>query len=432
MQLRNCASTQAAVSIPSRTQPALHGAVQPPARERHPLRPLQFQVHRVFYPIRQQREDRPGDDGRPEHRAIAGLRQPAFRLRQATADESAFGRVHPMAGSSGAACWDALAAPSAAPDSRLPTPEIRSRTSKYIASAESHGPSSRTALVTGRIGAPAASSGVATSPWSSTASENASTRVAGWKIGGSSNRDGCVVSASAIHDSRHMLNSVSGWCRAHGSANGPAAATGRSTISAANSSADTHPLPQGGHPESCWSAHAREQGTISRMSSTRRAFLQQSLIAPVATAGLAAQSAPASAFGDDGQSAQAAPAPAWRRRRRRRPRVGYLGSNRRRHRRRVAGGARPEGEARSAPARSAWLPGRDGRGPRRRRHGDVHRPWRGGGARAARRLGLRAPAAAPRLRRASRATRRSCSATATSPRCCCRCMPRAASSPFTA
>ena len=42
-----------------------------------------------------------------------------------------------------------------------------------------------------------------------------------------------------------------------------------------------------------WAALSREQGTISRMPSTRREFLQQSIVAPMGAAGVAAQPAPA-------------------------------------------------------------------------------------------------------------------------------------------
>ena len=65
-------------------------------------------------------------------------------------------------------------------EASLPSlPATRSRTSRYMPSAESQGPSSRMTLETGRIGAPAASAGSATRPCSRTASENARTRCAG-------------------------------------------------------------------------------------------------------------------------------------------------------------------------------------------------------------------------------------------------------------
>ena len=200
MQLRNCASTNAAVSTPSRMRPrctvrcsAQHasGIHCDHCSSRCIRCSTRYGSRAKIVPAINAGQHMPASG--------TGCRVPgARRVRPASAAARRF--------------------PS---ESRCPSPESshsrparparRSRTSRYIARADSHGPSRRIALLTGRIGAPAASSGVARSPCSRTASENASTRVAGWKIGGSNSRAGCVVSASAIHDSRHMLNSVS-WC----------------------------------------------------------------------------------------------------------------------------------------------------------------------------------------------------------------------------
>ena len=148
---------------------------------------------------RQQPEDRPGDERGPA-RPAPGTR---YRVPGAGVDR-----------------LPATAADSD-PDSRIPTSRVPNPGSPVPAPREEI-PNEQ---VHGQRGQPRAEQhdgvgdgqdrraggeqGVASSPCSNMASEKARTRVAGWKIGGSNNRDGFVVSASAIQDSRHMLNSVS-------------------------------------------------------------------------------------------------------------------------------------------------------------------------------------------------------------------------------